>query len=388
MNFTFWIRGAAATALIVLAACSGNPGAAGAPSEKAAAPAAMQASPKMDVGVIASGLGFPWGIAFLPDGAMLVTEREGRLRIIRNGQLDPKPIGGVPKVFVDHQGGLFDVVLHPKFAENNLVYLSFAGGTNAANATRIIRARFDGTALADVKEIFRSSPDKAGGAHFGGRMLFLPDGTLLMPVGEGFAYREKAQGLDTDLGKIIRINDDGAIPSDNPFVGKEGARKEIWSYGHRNPQGILRDPETGVIYAVEHGPQGGDELNRIEPGKNYGWPVITYGVDYTGAQITPYTERPGMEQPLAYWVPSIATSGAAIYTGDLFPAWKGDIFIAALAGSEVRRVHMAGGKPARQESLFKDQEVRFRHVAQGPDGALYLLTDDLDGKVLKVTPAK
>lgn len=388
MNFMLWVRGAAATALIVLAGCSGSPGATAAPGDQRAEPAGMPASPRAEVSVIAAGLEFPWGIAFLPDGALLVTEREGRLRIVRNGQLDPKPIEGLPKVFVENQGGLFDIVLHPKFAENGLVYLSFAGGTKGANATRIIRARFDGAALRDVKEIFRASPDKAGGAHFGGRMLFLPDGTLLMTLGDGFAYREKAQGLDTDFGKIIRISDDGAIPADNPFAAKDGARKEIWSYGHRNPQGILRDPESGAVYAVEHGPMGGDELNRIDPGKNYGWPVITYGKDYNGAQITPYTERPGMEQPLAYWVPSIAVAGAAIYTGDLFPAWKGDIFIAALAGSEVRRVHMVDGKPAGQEALFKDQQARFRHVAQGPDGALYLLTDELDGKILKVAPAK
>jgi glucose/arabinose dehydrogenase len=372
---------AIAIAAVCAASCSA-PGNAAKP--EAAAPAA---SPKTVVTTIASGLEYPWGLAFLPDGAMLVTEREGRLRIIRNGALDPTPIAGVPAAFVENQGGLFDVVLHPNFPANGLVYLSFAAGDKAANGTRIIRAKFDGKALTEVKEIFRASPDKKGAAHFGGRMLFLPDGTMLMSVGEGFAYRERAQGLDSDFGKIVRIRDDGSIPSDNPFVGKEGARPEIWTYGHRNPQGLVRDPATGAVYGVEHGPMGGDELNLIEPGKNYGWPVITYGTDYNGAQITPYTERPGMVQPIVYWVPSIATSGAALYSGDLFPAWKGDIFIAALAGSHVRRVDMANGKAVGQEVLFEDQQTRFRHVAQGPDGALYLLTDDLDGKVLKVTPA-
>ena len=372
---------AIAIAAVCAASCSA-PGNAAKP--EAAAPAV---SPKTVVTTIAAGLEYPWGLAFLPDGAMLVTEREGRLRIIRNGALDPTPIAGVPAAFVENQGGLFDVVLHPNFAANGLVYLSFAAGDKAANGTRIIRAKFDGKALSEVKEIFRASPDKKGAAHFGGRMLFLPDGTMLMSVGEGFAYRERAQGLDSDFGKIVRIRDDGSIPSDNPFVGKEGARPEIWTYGHRNPQGLVRDPATGAVYGVEHGPMGGDELNLIEPGKNYGWPVITYGTDYNGAQITPYTERPGMAQPIVYWVPSIATSGAALYSGDLFPAWKGDIFIAALAGSHVRRVDMANGKAVGQEVLFEDQQTRFRHVSQGPDGALYLLTDDLDGKVLKVAPA-
>jgi glucose/arabinose dehydrogenase len=372
---------AIAIAAVCAASCS-------APGNAAkAAPAEPTTSPKTVVTTIASGLEYPWGLAFLPDGAILVTEREGRLRIIRDGALDPTPIAGVPPIYVDNQGGLFDVALHPSFPENGLVYLSFAAGDKAANGTRIIRAKFDGKALTEVKEIFRASPDKKGGAHFGGRMLFLPDQTLLLTLGDGFAYREKAQGLETDFGKVVRLKDDGAIPADNPFVGKEGARGEIWSYGHRNPQGLVRDPQTGAVYAVEHGPKGGDELNLVEPGKNYGWPVITYGADYSGAQITPYTERPGMAQPLVYWVPSIATAGAALYSGDLFPAWKGDIFIAALAGAHVRRVDMANGKAVGQEVLFEDQQTRFRHVAQGPDGALYLLTDDLDGKVLKVTPA-
>lgn len=382
MRVRTWGVAAVVGLAAALGACSAPPAAKAEP----AAPTAP--SPKPAIETIASGLEFPWGIAFLPDGALLVTEREGRLRVIRNGVLDPAPITGVPPVYVDNQGGLFDVVLHPAFAQNGLIYLSFAAGDKTANGTRIIRAKFDGKALTEVKEIFRAAPDKKGGAHFGARMLFLPDGTLAMSVGEGFAYREKAQGLDTDFGKIIRIRDDGSIPPDNPFVGKAGARPEIWSYGHRNPQGLVRDPATGAMYGVEHGPMGGDELNLIQPGKNYGWPVITYGKDYNGAQITPYTERPGMEQPLAYWVPSIATSGAAFYSGDLFPQWKGDIFIAALAGAQVRRVDMQDGKVVGQEILFQDQETRFRHVAQGPEGALYLLTDDLDGKVLKVTPAK
>lgn len=383
MNRTFALSACLA---MLLAACSGAPSADGA-KQTEAAPTAAAAPVTTKLEAIASGLEYPWGIAFLPDGAMLVTERAGRLRVIRNGQLDPTPVTGVPEVLASGQGGLFDVALHPRFAENQLIYLALAGGDDRANATRIVRARFDGKALADVKEVFRASPDKAGDAHFGGRILFLPDETMIVTLGDGFAYREQAQNLKSDLGKIVRLRDDGSVPSDNPFVGKAGARGEIWSYGHRNVQGILRDPTTGAIYANEHGPMGGDELNLIAPGKNYGWPVITYGRDYNGAVISPYTERPGMEQPLTYWVPSIATAGMSMYAGDLFPQWKGDIFIAALAGAHVRRVDMEGGKVIGQETLFADQQARFRHVAAGPDGALYLLTDDLDGRVLKVTPA-
>lgn len=345
---------------------------------------------------VAGGLDHPWSIAFLPGGDMLVTERPGRLRIIRDGKLLPDPVPGVPDVYVKSQAGLFDVVLHPDFANNQTIYLTYASGTTGANATTVARARLEGDALLDVKVIFKAAPSKDTAVHFGGRMVFLADGTFLLTLGDGFDYREEAQNLMSDLGKIVRLNDDGSIPQDNPFASRTDARPEIWTYGHRNVQAIVRDALTGHIYAHEHGPKGGDELNLIEPGKNYGWPVITYGLDYSGARISPYTEREGMEQPLVYWVPSIAPSGMTLYTGDKFPRWQGDLFVAALAGKQVRRVDLDDGRVAGEETLFAELDARIRDVREGPDGALYLLTEsnkvmgyfdgDEPGAVLRVDP--
>lgn len=345
---------------------------------------------------VAGGLDHPWSIAFLPGGDMLVTERPGRLRIIRDGKLLPDPVPGVPDVYVKSQAGLFDVVLHPDFANNQTIYLTYASGTTGANATTVARARLEGDALLDVKVIFKTAPSKDTAVHFGGRMVFLADGTFLLTLGDGFDYREEAQNLMSDLGKIVRLNDDGSIPQDNPFASRTDARPEIWTYGHRNVQAIVRDALTGHIYAHEHGPKGGDELNLIEPGKNYGWPVITYGLDYSGARISPYTEREGMEQPLVYWVPSIAPSGMTLYTGDKFPRWQGDLFVAALAGKQVRRVDLDDGRVAGEETLFAELDARIRDVREGPDGALYLLTEsnkvmgyfdgDEPGAVLRVDP--
>ena len=244
----------------------------------------------------------------------------------------------------------------------------------------------DGNELRDQEVIFTVEPSKAGALHFGGRIAFLPDGTLLMPTGDGFTYREEAQKLDTLLGKIIRIHRDGSIPDDNPFVGRADARPEIWSYGHRNPQAILFDPVSGNVYAHEHGARGGDELNLIEAGKNYGWPAITYGRDYNFAGITPYTEYPGMEQPLVDWTPSIAPAGMAIYWGDLFPDWWGDLFVAALVERAVRRLDLEDGRVIGQEILFGELDERTRDVRVGPEGALYLLTESDIGRVLRVTP--
>lgn len=345
---------------------------------------------------VAGGLDHPWSIAFLPGGDMLVTERPGRLRIIRDGKLLPDPVPGVPDVYVKSQAGLFDVVLHPDFANNQTIYLTYASGTTGANATTVARARLEGDALLDVKVIFKAAPSKDTAVHFGGRMVFLADGTFLLTLGDGFDYREEAQNLMSDLGKIVRLNDDGSIPQDNPFASRTDARPEIWTYGHRNVQAIVRDALTGHIYAHEHGPKGGDELNLIEPGKNYGWPVITYGLDYSGARISPYTEREGMEQPLVYWVPSIAPSGMTLYTGGKFPRWQGDLFVAALAGKQVRRVDLDDGRVAGEETLFAELDARIRDVREGPDGALYLLTEsnkvmgyfdgDEPGAVLRVDP--
>lgn len=349
--------------------------------------AADEPSEPFTLTTVAGGLQFPWSLAFLPDGAMLVTERGGTLRIVRDGMLEGPPIAGVPEVYVKSQAGLFDVLLHPDFANNKLLFLSFAYGTDAQNATRVVRATFDGTGLSNVETIFTASPTKNTAAHFGGRMLLLPDGTLLVTLGEGFNFREEAQNLGSHLGSIVRINIDGTVPPDNPFIGKDGARPEIWSYGHRNVQGIARDPESGRIYESEHGPRGGDEVNIIEPGLNYGWPVITYGVDYNGARISPFTEYPGMEQPFLDWTPSIAPSSLAFYTGDAFPKWKGDLFAGALAFRELRRVDLEDGKVVGQETLLGDLDQRIRDVRQGPDGKLYVLIEDAeDGKIARLDP--
>lgn len=337
---------------------------------------------------IAKGLDHPWSMAFLPDGAMLVTEREGRLRIIRNGQLLPQAIAGVPAVHTGSQAGLFDVVLHPKFAENQILYLTYAHGTNAANATRVARARFDGAALLDLKVIFEASPKKDTNNHYGARMAFLADGTFALTIGDGFEYREKAQDKTSHLGKIVRLNDDGSVPQDNPFVSQKGAALGLLSTGHRNQQGLAFDAASGRLYETEHGPKGGDELNVIESGKNYGWPLITYGMDYSGAYVSPYTERPGLEQPIVQWTPSIAPSGLAVYRGDKFPAWDGDLFVGALAFKHLRRVDLgAHGEVLGEEKLLTELDKRIRDVRVSPDGFVYVTTDDASGSVLKLEPA-
>lgn len=353
---------------------------------------------------VAEGLSFPWCLAFLPNGDMLVTERSGDLHIIRDGVLDPQPIAGVPPVFVRSQGGLFDVLPHPDFAANSLLYLSYAhreDGRSAGeregasppkknNATRIARARFDGTALHDVTPIFTVAPLKRPPMHYGGRMLFLADGTLLLTSGDGFVHREEAQRLDNLFGKVVRLRDDGSVPPDNPFVDVADARPEIWTYGHRNPQGIVvarsaaGDP---VVYLHEHGPRGGDELNRLRPGVNYGWPVATFGIDYNGAVISPFTEYAGMEQPLLHWTPSIAPAGMAWYDGDLFPAWRGDLFVTSLVFNYIERIDLEGGEVAGQQRLFEEIDERLRDIRSGPDGHLYILTDSRRGSVIRVDPA-
>lgn len=343
------------------------------------------AAPEYEVETVAEGLAFPWSLAFLPDGNMLVTEREGRLRIIRDGRLDPTAIAGVPGTYVQGQGGFFDIVLDPDYAANHQVYLSYSQGTRGANFLAVGRARFDGSALSGFEVILMVEPEKDTPHHFGGRMAFLGDGTLLIVCGDGFDYREQALDLGSLLGKTLRIGADGSIPRDNPFVGLDGARPEIWSYGHRNEQGIVATPHG--VYMHEHGPRGGDELNRIEPGRNYGWPAITYGMDYSGSYISPYTEHPGMEQPIVYWTPSIAPAGLAYYDGEAFPAWQGDLFVAALVEQSVRRVDLEDGEPVGQEILFTELDVRLRDVRAGPDGYLYLLTDSARGSVLRVKPA-
>jgi glucose/arabinose dehydrogenase len=337
---------------------------------------------------IAKNLDHPWSMAFLPDGSVLVTERSGRLRLIKSDVLQPQAISGVPAVHTGSQAGLFDIVLHPNFAQNSLVYLTYAAGTKGANGTQVARARFDGSALRDLQVIFKAMPLKDTDNHYGGRMAFLPDGTFALTIGEGFEYREKAQDLSSDLGKVVRLNDDGTVPQNNPFIGQSGARPEIYSWGHRNEQGLVFDAQSGRLWETEHGPRGGDELNLIVAHKNYGWPVITYGMDYSGAYVSPYTQRAGLEQPLIYWTPSIAPSGLAIYRGDKFPAWNGDLFVGALAFKHLRRVHLdAQGNVISQEQLLNDKHWRIRDVRVSPDGYLYVSTDENDGRVLRLEPA-
>ncbi len=337
---------------------------------------------------LAKNLDHPWSMAFLPDGSVLVTERAGRLRLIKEDVLQPQMIGGVPAVHTGSQGGLFDIVLHPNFAQNNLVYLTYAAGTKGANGTRVARARLDGNELRDLQVIFKAMPLKDTDNHYGGRMAFLPDGTFALTIGEGFEYREKAQDLSSDLGKIVRLKDDGSVPQDNPFSGQSGVRPEIYTWGHRNEQGLVFDVRTGRLWETEHGPRGGDELNLIMARKNYGWPVITYGMDYSGAYVSPYSQRAGLEQPVIYWTPSIAPSGLAIYHGDKFPAWDGDLFVGALAFKHLRRVHLdAEGNVVSQEQLLKDKQWRIRDVRVSPDGYLYVSTDEDDGRVLRLEPA-
>lgn len=341
------------------------------------------------VETVASGLNHPWSLAFLPDGRLLVTERAGRLRVIEPGpdgqlQLRPDPVAGVPPVLARGQGGLFDVLLAPDFARSQRLLLSFAHGTPEANHLRVVSARFDGRQLLDVRPIFTTKPAKAGSQHFGGRMAWLPDGTVLLGMGDGNQDRTDAQRLHTHLGKFVRLHADGRVPADNPFVNRDGALPEIYSLGHRNPQGVV--VVDGVVYAHEHGARGGDEINRLTPGNNYGWPLTTDGVDYNFARITPYRSLPGITEPLTQWTPSIAPAGLAWYDGALFPAWRGSLLVAALAERSLRRVPMNQGTPGPQEVLFKELGERLRDVRTGPDGAVYLLTDNPAGRVLRVVP--
>lgn len=338
-----------------------------------------------EVKTIASGLEHPWSLAFLPDGRMLVTERAGRLRIIdADGTLRPDPVGGLPEVFVQSQAGLFEVALDPEYDSTGRLFISYACGTQKANNTCLISARLQGEQLVDVAEIFRAEPAKEGGAHYGGRIAFLPDNTLVMGLGDAFVLREEAQNPANHLGSIVRLNRDGSVPEDNPFVGQQGARPELYTIGNRNVQGIVYDHANQRLIAHEHGPRGGDELNLIEPGKNYGWPKVTHGRDYSGAMISPHTELPGLEQPVFHWTPAIAPAGMAIYRGEMFPQWNGSLLISALVGKEVRRVVLDGLRVTGQESLFAEVDQRIRDVRVGPKGAIYLLTDEEAGQVLRI----
>ncbi|MBX3522231.1 MAG: PQQ-dependent sugar dehydrogenase [Xanthobacteraceae bacterium] len=347
---------------------------------------------QISVEVIASGLQNPWGLAFLPDGRALVTERPGRLRIIGKDNKLSDPVAGVPEVAAVGQGGLLDVALSPNFVKDNLVFLSFAEPRGAnGSSTSVARGKFvekDGKAsLEDVKVIFRQEPARPGGFHFGSRLVFARDGNLFITTGER-NLRTPAQELSNHIGKIIRVTPDGGVPKDNPFVKNKDAKPEIWSYGHRNVQGAALHPQTGKLWIVEHGPRGGDEINIPEAGKNYGWPVIGYGIDYSGAKIHESTHKEGMEQPIHYWTPSIGPSGAMFYTGDLFPGWKGNLFTGSLVFTSLYRIEVNGEKFVKEEALLEAAGDRIRDVRQAPDGAIWLLTDARNGKVLRLTPAK
>ncbi|GGG34046.1 PQQ-dependent sugar dehydrogenase [Chelatococcus composti] len=344
---------------------------------------------EMVVETVASGLDHPWGLAFLPDGAMLVTERSGNLRRISADGAVSNPLAGVPDVAARGQGGLLDIALDPAFADNRTLYITYAEPRPDGAGTAVARARLseDASALRDVTVIFRQVPSHSGGNHYGSRLAFAPDGTLFVTLGERFNLRDKAQDLTTHLGKVVRIRPDGSVPADNPFVGRQDARPEIWSYGHRNPQAAAIKPDTGELWTVEHGARGGDEVNITRKGRNYGWPVITHGVDYSGARIGEGTAREGMEQPLYYWDPSIAPSGMAFYTADAFPQWRGSLFVGALAGRMLVRLELRGDRIVGEERMLRDLGERIRDVRQGPDGLLYLLTDSPEGRVLRLRPA-
>ena len=333
------------------------------------------------------GLQNPWSIAFLPNGDMLITEKPGRLRIVRGGQLDSQPVAGTPAVFAVGQGGLLEVAVHPQFATNQFVYLTYSkAGEKDTGTTALARGRFDGKALVDLKDILVTDNYNTGGVHFGSKLAFGRDGMLYMSVGER-NDRNRAQNTDIHGGKILRLKDDGTVPPDNPFVGKAGYKPEIFTYGHRNVQGLAVHPETGAVWATEHGPQGGDELNLIEAGKNYGWPVITYGREYSGEIISAQPAKEGLEQPFAFWSPSPGLSGMAFYTGDKFPGWKGQLFLGALAGVGLHRVGFNERGLAGREAMLTTLRQRIRDVRQGPDGFLYLAVDANPGGVFRVEPA-
>jgi aldose sugar dehydrogenase len=349
---------------------------------------------KLRLSVVAKGLANPWSLAWLPDGSILVTERSGRLRIIRNGVLDPTPIPGVPVVKAQRLSGLMDVVLHPRFAENRLVYLTYnKGRDDGMMATVLARGRFDGASLSDVKDLYVAEPwwDGAGGSA--SRIVFGRDGMLYMSTGSG-GGANAGHGQDTSItkGKILRLRDDGTVPPDNPFVGKPGFRPEIFSYGHRNTLGLIVHPVTGDLWNTENGPNGGDEINIVRAGKNYGWPVVSLGRDYAGPWQGKF-EKEGMEGPLVYWMPAIATSGLAVYTGDRFPRWKGNAFVGGMRMGEIpgtghlqRIVFNDKGDEIRREIMLWDLHQRIRDVRQGPDGLMYVLTDEANGALLRMEP--
>lgn len=342
--------------------------------------------------VVAEGLASPWGFDFLPDGSVIVTEKAGKLRLVgRDGKLS-EPIAGVPAVDARKQGGLLDVAVHPRFAENRLVYLSFSEPAAGLTSTAVARARLsaDGRALEDVKVIFSQRPKVDSVMHYGSRIVFDGKGHVFVGLGERSEerFRGQAQDLNSHLGKVVRLNEDGTVPDDNPFVGRKDAKPEIWSYGHRNIQAAALDPKTGKLWTIEHGPRGGDEVNVPEAGGNYGWPVVSFGVNYDGTPVgTGKAEASGMLGPVKQWTPVIAPSGATFYDGSAFPAWNGNLFVGGLVARALVRLEIADGKVVREERILRELGERIRDVQQGPDGALWVVTDGQGGKLVRIQPA-
>ena len=334
----------------------------------------------------------PWGMAELPDGSMLITERAGRVKLWQNGKVQPVALE-LPNLFASGQGGLMDISLHPQFSQNRWVYLTYSSGDSQANRTNLLRAKFDGQAFSEVQVIFSVTPEKSGNQHFGSRMTWLSDRTMLLAIGDGGnpplqlageLIRNQAQKLDSRLGKILRINDDGTIPTDNPFVKQNGADPAVWSYGHRNIQGLFADHLSGKIWSTEHGARGGDELNLVEVGKNYGWPLVTHSEEYAGGEISKERSRPDMSDPKIVWTPAIAPSGLVIYSGDRFPDWQGQIFAGGLVSRDVQRIKYANNQAKVQEAIAIGQRVR--DVRQGGDGLIYILTDEQNGQLIRLEP--
>jgi len=349
---------------------------------------------KIHVETFVEGLSHPWGLAFLPDRTMLVTERDGRLRHVKDDGTLSEPIKGVPDVDARDQGGLLDIVLDPDFSENRLLYLSFSeAGEGGDNSTAVAKANLseDNTELTNVEVIFSQHPKLPSTMHFGGRLVFDDAGHLFVALGERSKeeFRGQAQDLDSHLGKVVRINTDGSVPEDNPFIGQEGALPEIWSLGHRNIQAAAINPGTGVLWEIEHGPLGGDELNIVQPGKNYGWPIVSFGVNYDGTPVgSGESEAPEFEPPIYQWTPVIAPSGMAFYGGRAFPEWDGNLFVGALKETALVRLELDGDRVTHEERILDDTLPRIRDVLEGPDGALYLLTDEDSGEILRISPAE
>jgi glucose/arabinose dehydrogenase len=364
-----------------------------APTAREKAVASVSAAPAQGAAQLerlVQGLERPWSLAFTPDGEILLTEKYRGLRVVKGGKLLPGPLsGGPPGVLAKADSGLLDIALDPDFARNRVIFLSFAEGDESANRTAIWRARYEGGRLVDGRVIFRARPDKKGPGHPGGRMAFLPDGTLLLTIGDGFDYKAAAQDLGSHLGKILRLTRDGSAPPDNPFVTREGALREIWTYGHRNPQGLARDPATGEIWEHEHGPRGGDEINRLRAGANYGWPLVTHGIDYDLSLVSERAFAPGIERSWFFWAPSIAPSGLAVYRGAAFQGWDGQMLVGGLASKSVSRLRAAkqSGFFVEDERLFGSEGKRIRDVRVGPDGFVYLLTDEDAAELWRLVPA-